>query len=137
MQSIESGYRQYIEALAQYAQDPSRVLETLQGFRVLCSVRHGPRGVEQINERIGTWMQRQPGCAWQPSYPAGWYPGRVVLITRNDPSTGLVYGDIGVALPDSNTRLRVYFLRSDQPDDQAGFACSVSNACPSMKLPTP
>ena len=45
-----------------------------------------------------------------------WYPGRPVMVTRNDPALGVFNGDIGIALPAAEHRgsLRVHFLDGDQ-----------------------
>jgi exodeoxyribonuclease V alpha subunit len=65
-------------------------------FRVLCALRHGPRGAAGFNERIERHLV---GCGMIPS-GRGWYPGRPVIITRNDYALGLYNGDIGLCLPD-------------------------------------
>ncbi|MHB8766354.1 MAG: ATP-binding domain-containing protein, partial [Deferrisomatales bacterium] len=46
---------------------------------------------------------------------AEWYPGRPVLVTRNDPALRLANGDVGVALPDpaADGALRVFFPAPD------------------------
>ena len=49
-----------------------------------------------------------------------WYPGRPVMIVRNDPTLGVFNGDIGIALPSAGQQagqpssLRVFFLDGDQ-----------------------
>jgi len=44
-----------------------------------------------------------------------WYPGRPVLITRNDYNLRLFNGDMGIVLPDpsANDDLRVFFLATE------------------------
>jgi len=63
-----------------------------------------------------------------------WYSGRPVMITRNDPALGLYNGDIGIALPDEDGRLRVWFeqqgeiksvLPSRLPSHQTVFAMTI------------
>jgi exodeoxyribonuclease V alpha subunit len=56
--------------------------------RVLCGHRHGPTGVSTWN----TWFERAIGCA------GSTYAGRPVLVTVNDPITGLVNGDAGILI---------------------------------------
>lgn len=76
--------------------DPAKALELFGQFRVLCAVRKGPYGVEELNRRIAALL-REAGllkgthqlCAGMP-----------VLITRNDPQLGLFNGDIALLLPD-------------------------------------
>jgi len=43
-----------------------------------------------------------------------WYAGRPVMITRNDYNLRLFNGDIGVALPDVDGALKVYFRDDEQ-----------------------
>ncbi|MHB1735441.1 MAG: exodeoxyribonuclease V subunit alpha [Acidithiobacillus sp.] len=85
------------------------ILNDYAGFRILCALRHGPWGVTGINRAIEDYLLRQ-GILQSRGF---WYAGRPTLVTRNDPSLGLSNGDIGIALPDPDKRLRVYFPNSD------------------------
>lgn len=88
------------------ARDPLRVLAAFNGFRVLCALHHGPRGVVAVNRQVETALAER-GFAVR---PGSWYPGRPVLITRNDYGLGLYNGDIGVCLPHPESgELRVWF----------------------------
>ena len=73
-------------------------LRCLARFRVLCAMRKGPAGVDRINEQIEQLLARrgllQSGVLW--------YPGRPLLITRNDSVLGLYNGDMGVVWPDAD-----------------------------------
>lgn len=72
----------------------ARVLKAFSSFQVLCATREGRLGVQGINERLaGSLLAR--GFI---SRRDGWYPGRPVLMTRNDYSLGLMNGDIGITL---------------------------------------
>ena len=76
-------------------------------MRMLCAVREGPYGVNALNllvERI----VREEGLIRRRDR---WYPGRPVLINRNDYTLKLFNGDVGVTLPDpaSSGELRVFF----------------------------
>mgnify|MGYP006291526103 CR=1 FL=1 len=94
-------------------------------FQVLCALRRGDAGVEGLNARIRDWLTRdgllpepQPGMG-----QAGWYPGRPVMITRNDPQLGLANGDMGLTLPvrldHGEIGLRVVFPA--EAGDERGF----------------
>ena len=117
--AISRGFSEYLQALQQFrATDPQSIVEldqALQRFRVLCTVRQGPLGVERINQRISAWLQQHAQCQARAKDPDPWYPGRVVMVTRNDASTGLFNGDVGIALPDSSDRLRVHFVQAPNP----------------------
>jgi len=84
----------------------AELFEQLQGFRLLCALRKGPAGVERLNLEIARRLQLM-GLATE----AEWFPGRPVMVTRNDYQLGLYNGDIGIVLPDPETprRLRVAF----------------------------
>jgi len=76
------------------------------GRPVLCAVREGPFGVAAINERFERRLRRA-GALGRAEGP--WYPGRPVMIVRNDPALGLFNGDLGVVERDAEGRLRVVF----------------------------
>ena len=100
-------------------------------YRVLCALYKGPRGVEQINRSIESRLVRlghmQPNQLW--------YQGRPILITRNDPGTGLYNGDTGLIWPDDNGNMVAWFADIDNtvravspgrlPTHQTCFAMTV------------
>jgi exodeoxyribonuclease V alpha subunit len=104
---IVQGYRKYLTI-----RDPALAMDNFNQFKILCVLKVGPFGVnsvnalaEQILEREGLISPRQRG-----SDP--WYPGRPVLITKNDYNLGLFNGDIGITMADpesSEDALYVYF----------------------------
>ncbi|VWX63767.1 exonuclease V (RecBCD complex), alpha chain [Burkholderiales bacterium 8X] len=71
------------------------VLAAYGEFQILCGVRKGPQGVEAVNRRVEA-MLRSEGLIEAES--GDWYPGRPVMVTRNDYGLGLMNGDVGVAL---------------------------------------
>lgn len=73
----------------------SAVLACQARFQVLCALRTGPWGVQGLNRVIESHL-RTRGCIAADAGP--WYPGRPVLVTRNQPGLGLANGDIGVTL---------------------------------------
>ena len=74
-------------------------------FRVLCAHRVGPFGAERFNALV---ERRLRALGLVP--PRGdFYPGRPILVTRNDPRTGLSNGDTGVVMRDAGGRPRVWF----------------------------
>ncbi|MGI9536053.1 MAG: exodeoxyribonuclease V subunit alpha [Desulfocapsaceae bacterium] len=107
------GYRDFMRMAAK-ATDPAAyptVFEQFDRFRVLCALRKGVFGVEEINRRIDRSLKRT-----RPSNVADqWYPGSPVIITRNDYNLGLYNGDIGICLPDPEAGggLRIWFVAAD------------------------
>ncbi len=69
-----------------------QALQHMDDFRVLAAVRRGPWGVDELNAAIqralahGGWLSSEDG----------WSHGQVRMVTRNDESTGLRNGDVGV-----------------------------------------
>lgn len=112
-----SGFRFYLERLQHerpaplaeieaYRQWAQRVLDAFHQFQLLCAVRRGPAGTEQLNRDIATSLMAHGLVASD----RGWYEGRPVMMTRNDYSLGLMNGDVGIALrmPGADDELRLY-----------------------------
>lgn len=84
------------------------VFKKFNAFRVLCATRKGSRGVENINLLMEDQLKSYYG------YTGTWYPGRPVMITRNDYNLGLYNGDIGICLPEKEGEtLKVWFESED------------------------
>ena len=77
----------------------------LSAFRVLCAHRVGPFGAESFNRSVERRLRALGLVRGTDTF----YPGRPILITRNDPRTGLSNGDTGVVLRDADDRVRVWF----------------------------
>lgn len=79
-------------------QDPDASAATLlNGFeqtRILCCRRGGPLGVSNINLLI----ENQLEVMGHKTVGESFYPGRPILITRNDYNLGLFNGDIGICV---------------------------------------
>ncbi len=91
--------------------DPAQALQAFGRFGVLCAHRRGPFGVERLN-RLARQSLARAGLV----LPTGtWYPGRPVMITRNDHQAGLFNGDVGLTLPDPERpeQLKVHFPSDD------------------------
>jgi exodeoxyribonuclease V alpha subunit len=103
--ALRAGYAAYASA-----RSASGRLTALDRFRVLCAHRHGPFGVAEHNALVEALLAAQGAIEPRP----GPYPGRPVLVTRNDPSAGLYNGDVGVTgRAPGRTGLRVLFRSAD------------------------
>ena len=121
MHAAALGYAPYRTALErvsghtiQHAIPDQSLLEELfkafDQFRVLAAIRHSGRGVIALNEQLRRLID--PGTR-------AWYPGRPILITRNDPARNLFNGDVGICLPNPNRnpeRPQVWFREQAQRD---------------------
>ena len=76
------------------ARDPLEALASLSRFRILCAVRNGPFGVTEINRFVRNALARKGLIA-----PMGdFYPGKPIMITKNDYEMGLFNGDTGIIM---------------------------------------
>jgi exodeoxyribonuclease V alpha subunit len=113
--ALETGFRPYLEILRDNLQDnnirPAQVFAAFEQFRVLCALRNGPFGVSELNRLIERILEARRWLRMR----ATWYPGRPVMITRNDYNLRLYNGDIGITLPDADDQgqLKVFFPGSD------------------------
>lgn len=87
--------------------DPEKALKMMDEFRILCSVRQGPSGTENINELMRLIlheMKLAPG-------KGDWYHGRQIMITQNDYQLGLFNGDTGIAMREDGHKrnLKIFF----------------------------
>lgn len=112
-------YLQLINARAKEAKEQTSehevwvkaVLIAFDRFRILCAVHDGEWGTIGLNQSV----QRALAQAGLLKPKGDWFAGRPVMVTRNDPETGVFNGDVGVTLPGppGSTVLRVYFLDGD------------------------
>ena len=106
--------------------------------QLLCALRNGPFGAAGLNAaieaRLSPALQGEGGS----SMGEHWYPGRRIFVTRNDATSGLFNGDIGLCLLESDRRLRVWFAGRDGrprpfdtgalPPHEPAFAMTVHKA---------
>ncbi|MFG6138070.1 exodeoxyribonuclease V subunit alpha [Halomonas sp. B23F22_10] len=102
------GYRHFLSVIAEGRpgddadqdafDDWARAVLAAHGdFQLLCALRRGPWGVEGLNERVRQALEREKLIDSQDGRQR-WYPGRPVLVTKNDYGLGLMNGDIGITL---------------------------------------
>lgn len=99
-------------------------LAVLRRRQLLCALREGPFGALQAASTIDASLR-----AWEPLTPwssSRWYPGRCVMVTRNDHAARLYNGDVGICLPIANgshgSILQVAFERPPEASAAAGDA---------------
>jgi len=98
-----------LQALLQPSMDPAGALHQLRTMQLLCALREGPFGARGVNEL----MLRRLAARFGLDPARTWYPGRPVIISRNDYARGLFNGDVGIALQEGDG-LRVWFEVSDR-----------------------
>jgi len=106
-------YRTYMEEVRAAAslEDYRDLFQTLHTFKILCALRHGKSGVYGVNRAVETYLtQKGYDC-----FGTDWYPGRPVIMTRNEYSLGLYNGDMGICMVDPENRdcMKVWFEGTD------------------------
>jgi exodeoxyribonuclease V alpha subunit len=91
------------------AKTPEQALDYFEQFRVLCALRRGAYGVENVNRVIEQILINQQQI--QSGYR--WYHGRPIMIIRNDYTLKLFNGDIGIILWNQDGELMAYFRYPD------------------------
>jgi exodeoxyribonuclease V alpha subunit len=82
------------------------VLKAFERFRILCAVHQGDWGTQALNAAV----QKALADAGLLQVKGEWYEGRPVMVTRNDAQLGVFNGDVGVVLPNTEGKPKVWFL---------------------------
>jgi exodeoxyribonuclease V alpha subunit len=95
-------------------------LHALAQRQLLCALREDGFGALAING----WIEQRLKRAWDVPEERVWYPGRAVLVTRNDYASRLYNGDVGLCLADASGALRVWFetITADGQPSARSFA---------------
>ncbi len=103
---VVAGFRSVLET-----RDATEALAALQKFRILCAVRQGPCGIENLNA-VAEEVLAEAGLLVP---RASWYSGQPIMVTQNDYNLALFNGDSGIILPDAaeGGELRAFFLSAD------------------------
>lgn len=124
---IVSGYSPYLRA-----ESPDEAFRNFSRFTILCALRRGPFGVQQINYLAERILARE-GLI---NREGQWYRGRPIMITQNNYELKLFNGDIGLILQDDSDEMpAAYFPSSDGtvrrvlslklPDHDTAFSMTV------------
>ncbi len=99
---IDGGYAAFLHAAG-----PEEALSLLNRAVVLCALRNGPFGVEGVN----AFIEQNLAARGRISPEGRFYPGRPIMITRNDYEQKLFNGDTGIVRRDeaAGGALRVFF----------------------------
>jgi exodeoxyribonuclease V alpha subunit len=84
----------------------SSVLQAFERFRILCAVHQGDWGTQGLNAAV----QKALADNGLLKVTGEWFAGRPVMVTRNDAQLGVFNGDVGVVLPNTEGKLKVWFL---------------------------
>lgn len=102
-----------VRGFAEYLREdnPLEAINVFGSFRILCALREGPFGVQGLNLLVEQILRKEGLIRKE----GPWYPGRPVMVTKNDYNLRLFNGDIGITLadPGGNYQLRVFFPSPD------------------------
>ena len=106
---ILQGYAAYIEAVRGSLADKAAIFRAFERFRVLCAVRESGRGVRALSALVGRHVRTELDHPLDPGGRSPWYPGRAVMVMRNDYVLRIFNGDTGICLPAADGQLGVWF----------------------------
>lgn len=94
--------------------------ERLNHYRILCANRNGPLGTIEINKKVNSDVQsflKKSKLNFKYD-PEDFYPGKVILITKNDSFLNVDNGDVGFVAfsteeDKAENRLKVFFPPKD------------------------
>lgn len=94
--------------------------ERLNHYRILCANRNGPLGTVEINKKVNSDVQtflKKSKLNFRYD-PEDFYPGKVILITKNDSFLNVDNGDVGFVSfstedDKAENRLKVFFPPKD------------------------
>ncbi len=119
------------------ADSPQQALDALKDFRILCATRQGAFGVQMLNQitedvlsmhgiRNAGAHAREMGAKRLLPVRAQFYPRQPIMITRNDYTTGLFNGDVGVMMEDETGQLKAWFETLDSNGHASLLSIAVS-----------
>ena len=113
---------------------PAAALAALAKFRILCAVREGAFGTENIN-RLAEEILAEAGLVASDKINSGSYAGKPLMVTANNYALKFFNGDTGVAWPDGGGASLIYFsdeaggiravARERLPEHEAVFALTI------------
>ena len=100
---LEDNYAPFLEQLAKnqfvvWPEDYENLFKLMDKFRILCSNHVGELGDNKLNEAIAQEVKNtylKPHAELQPWLKEKFFPGQIIIITKNDPVLGLVNGNVG------------------------------------------
>ncbi|WP_367670648.1 exodeoxyribonuclease V subunit alpha [Sodalis-like secondary symbiont of Drepanosiphum platanoidis] len=138
-------------------ESPESILKTFNKYRLLCTLRKGPFGVEGLNKIIEYQLIKNKILNISNINTKKFYIGKPIMITKNSESLGLYNGDIGIFLFDyKKNNFYAFFQKFDNkiykislnklPSYETAFAITVHKAqgseflktslvLPNLKLP--
>jgi exodeoxyribonuclease V alpha subunit len=129
IKQILKGYEQIFQA-----QTVEQAFTAMEQFRFLCTVRRGPSGIESINTLAEKTLRKKERIEADTEQ----YPGRPIIIRRNNYAMQLFNGDTGLLWNDVDGKLKAWFRRADNtlypltptrlPEHDTAYAITIHKA---------
>nr|WP_317199411.1 exodeoxyribonuclease V subunit alpha [uncultured Psychrobacter sp.] len=98
-------------SISEHIDSFSKLMSTLNQFRVLTAGHHGRCGDHAINQYMSEQHRQQLKL---PLSKSPWYHGRPIMVLQNNYELGLFNGDIGICMQTDQGRLQVFFENKKQ-----------------------
>lgn len=117
IQELKKALRQVVSgdiAPAFAMDEPHHRLRHFNTLKILSPIRKGPFGVAALNQIVENVLGRLGCIQWLSAQEDQWYPGRPVMLMRNDYHHNLFNGDVGVTMTHAGgpSPMRVAFTQS-------------------------
>ncbi|MDK9793295.1 exodeoxyribonuclease V subunit alpha [Vibrio sp. D431a] len=130
---VSASYAEYIDLIRTGA-SYKEIIDTYNSIRLLCAVREGEFGLTGLNSKIEKKLCSMGLLSIHKHN--SWYEGRPIMVVRNDYSTGLYNGDIGITVrdPESNNLIVIFEFPDGSikqyqtcriPDHETAFAMTI------------
>lgn len=93
-------YKKYIEE-----PDPKIALQKMNAFKILCAIREGEFGVQQLNRRVERLLNDSGILKIEGEF----YENRPIIVTKNNYALNLFNGDMGLIRPDEQGVMKAWF----------------------------
>ena len=118
LNSIMNPQAEHLQKLTDSSLSAAELFEHIRSSQILCAHKRGPYGADQINSKLELKLRPKSGRYVK----SEWFPGRVVMFTRNDYHLGLFNGDIGITRYNAaKDRLEVIVERSADENGEKQF----------------
>ncbi len=97
-------------------EDALQALARLNDFKILSPIRKGPDGVVALNRRVERILKRLGIIGTPAGRDSLWYPGRPVIIQRNDYHQMLFNGDVGITIDEKFHGRRRLWVAFPEPN---------------------
>lgn len=140
-QEVEDNYAPYLKRLKGLGfrvstdEEIGQVFADMDLYRILCSNHTGTFGDRRINKYLEERVREEAQRTLKQDF-GEFYPGRMLMITRNDPSRNIYNGDVGFVAMDGNDEDRLKFFVKNETgfvrilpvflqDYEPGFAITI------------